>query len=250
MHARGYVGRLRLIGIARPSSVAILSRVNARDTTTNKALIVWGGWDGHQPAEVAALCAKILAEVGFEVEVSQTLETLADREKLKSLKLLVPVWTMGKITDDQCNAVLEAVRDGMGLAGCHGGMCDAFRENTDWQFMTGGQWVAHPGNEFRYSVTIGPVPHSITEGIADFEVKTEQYYLHVDPAVNVLATTRFPTVDGPHAANGPVEMPVIWTKLWGRGRVYFNALGHTDKVLEQEPVKTLLRRGLVWAGIL
>ncbi len=250
VHARGYIGVSRVLSIAGPSSVAILSRVNARDATTNKALIVWGGWDDHQPAEVAALCAKILAEEGFEVEVSQTLETLSDREKLKSLKLLVPVWTMGKISAEQCNAVLEAVRDGMGLAGCHGGMCDAFRENTDWQFMTGGQWVAHPGNEFRYAVTIGPERHLITEGISDFEVETEQYYLHVDPAVKVLATTRFPTFDGPHAANGPVEMPVIWTKFWGRGRVYFNALGHTAKVLEQEPVKTLLRRGLVWAGTL
>ena len=146
-----------------------------RDITTNKALIVWGGWDGHQPAEVAALCARILAEEGFEVEVSQTLETLADREKLKSLKLLVPVWTMGRITDDQCNAVQEAVRDGMGLAGCHGGMCDAFRENTDWQFMTGGQWVAQPGNDgTRHTVRIANTESSLTRGIADFEVSTEQ----------------------------------------------------------------------------
>ena len=194
------------------------------------------------------LCERLLLEEGFEVEVSDTLESLADSDKIRCLSLIVPVWTMGKITDAQCHSVLQAVESGVGLAGCHGGMCDAFRENTDWQFMTGGQWVAHPGNEFKYAVKMGPVRHSITEGVADFEVETEQYYLHVDPAVKVLATTRFPTFDGPHAANGPVDMPVIWTKQWGKGRVYYNALGHTAQVLEQEPVRTLLRRGFRWAA--
>lgn len=202
----------------------------------------------HYPEQVAALCKQLLIDIGFDVEVSNTLQSFEDSVKLQSLSLIVPVWTMGKISDAQCSSVLQAVESGVGLAGCHGGMCDAFRENTDWQFMTGGQWVAHPGNEFKYSVKMGPVPHSITDGIADFEVETEQYYMHIDPAVKVLATTRFPTVDGPHAANGQVDMPVIWTKFWGKGRVYYNALGHTPNVLNQEPVKTLLRRGFQWAG--
>ena len=222
--------------------------MNQSDKTRGKALVVWGGWEGHHPKEVAALCERLLLEEGFEVEVSDTLESLADSDKIRCLSLIVPVWTMGTITDAQCHSVLQAVESGVGLAGCHGGMCDAFRENTDWQFMTGGQWVAHPGNEFKYAVKMGPVRHSITEGVADFEVETEQYYMHVDPAVKVLATTRFPTFDGPHAANGPVDMPVIWTKQWGKGRVYYNALGHTAQVLEQEPVKTLLRRGFRWAA--
>jgi type 1 glutamine amidotransferase len=143
---------------------------------------------------------------------------------------------------------MDAVIGGVGLAGCHGGMCDAFRDNTDWQFMSGGQWVAHPGNEFSYAVKIGPKPHAITEGVPDFQIHTEQYYLQVDPAVRVHATTRFPLVDGPHAVNGPVEMPVIWTKLFGNGRVYYNALGHSAAVLEQEPVQTLVRRGFQWAA--
>jgi uncharacterized protein len=213
-----------------------------------KALIVWGGWDGHDPQRVAALFAGLLNADGFAVEVSDTLASFDGREALQNLSLIVPIWTMGRITDTQCKNVCDAVASGVGLAGCHGGMCDAFRENTDWQFMTGGQWVAHPGNEFRYSVQIGPTPHEITKGIAGFDVNTEQYYMHVDPAMRVLATTRFPTADGPHAPNGPVDMPVIWTKLFGRGRVYYNALGHNAKVLDQEPVRTLMRRGFAWAA--
>jgi hypothetical protein len=145
--------------------------------------------------------------------------------------------------------VLEAVESGAGLAGCHGGMCDAFRDNTDWQFMTGGQWVAHPGNDgVRYTVRITHTDHPITAGIADFDVASEQYYLHVDPAVRVLAVTRFPVADGPHVPNGAVEMPVLWTKLYGKGRVFYDALGHTAKVVASEPNLTIMRRGFKWAA--
>ncbi len=120
-----------------------------------KALIVWGGWDGHQPKEVAEIFREVLASEDFEVEVSDTLEAFADAEKLLGLDLIVPVWTMARIEQQLVNNVSAAVQSGVGLAGCHGGMCDAFRENVDWQFMTGGQWVAHPGNDgVEYTVNI------------------------------------------------------------------------------------------------
>jgi type 1 glutamine amidotransferase len=212
------------------------------------ALVVWGGWDGHEPRAVAELLVRLLREEDFTVEVADSLEAFDDARRLAALSLIVPNWTMGKITDAQCRNVCDAVASGVGLAGCHGGMCDAFRDNTDWHFMTGGQWVAHPGNEFRYRVKVGPTPHETTAGVEDFEVDTEQYYMHVDPAVRVHATTRFPTAGGPHAGNGPVEVPVVWTKTWGAGRVYYNALGHRAAVLEREPVRGLLRRGLAWAA--
>jgi uncharacterized protein len=216
------------------------------------ALIVWGGWNGHQPREVAAIFARVLRDDGFDVEVSDTLDALRDADKLNRLNLIVPVWTMGKIEKEQAEPVFRAVRDhGVGLAGCHGGMCDAFRENTEWHFMTGGQWVAHPGNDgVRYAVRIGPATSPITEGISDFQVASEQYYMHVDPAVKVLATTRFPTpgAGGPHEPNGVVDMPVVWTKLYGRGRVFYNSLGHQAGVVESEPCLTIMRRGFAWAA--
>ena len=213
------------------------------------ALIVWGGWDGHQPEEVAQIFARVLREQGFEVEVSDTLDALLDRERVMALSLLVPVWTMGKIGGEQLKNACDAVAAGAGIAGCHGGMCDAFREATEWQFMTGGQWVAHPGNDgVRYTVNIRDREHPITQGVNDFEVASEQYYMHVDPAVKVLATTRFPVADGPHAGNGPVDMPVVWTKLHGRGRVFYNSLGHQANIVASEPNLTLMRRGFAWAA--
>jgi type 1 glutamine amidotransferase len=214
-----------------------------------KALIVWGGWDGHQPEAGARVFERVLREEGFEVEVSNTLDALADRAKVMALSLIVPHWTMGRITGEQIKPVLEAVAGGVGMAGCHGGMCDAFRDNTDWQFMTGGQWVAHPGNDgVKYTVRVTEPGHPVMAGISDFEVASEQYYMHVDPAVKVLATTRFPVADGPHVSNGAVEMPVVWTKSYGKGRVFYDALGHTAKVIESEPNLTILRRGFAWAA--
>lgn len=216
---------------------------------SKKALIVQGGWDGHQPKEVAEVFRRVLSEDGFQVEVSDTLDAFKDEAKLMGLNLIVPVWTMGKITGEQVRPVLKAVESGVGIAGCHGGMCDAFRENCDWQFLTGGQFVAHPGNQIDYTVKIAPISSPLTEGIQkEFKVHSEQYYMHVDPAIKVLAYTEFPTADGPHVGNGHVDMPVVWTKTFGKGRVYYNSLGHDEKIVSSEPMLTLMRRGFQWAA--
>jgi type 1 glutamine amidotransferase len=215
------------------------------------ALIVWGGWNGHQPKEVAEVFRGLLAAEGFNVEVSDTLDAFKDEAKLMNLDLIVPIWTMGEITAEQVNPVLKAVRDGgVGIAGCHGGMCDAFRKNCDWQFMTGGQWVAHPGGDnVKYKIHIKDPDHPVTKGMKDFDVASEQYYMHVDPAIRVLATTTYPTagVDGPHNPNGFVEVPQVWTKYYGKGRVFYNALGHHADIFDIPQAKELMRRGFKWA---
>lgn len=214
-----------------------------------KALIFFGGWDLHQPEQVAQVFERICSELGMSVELSSSLAVLADLPKLQTFRVIIPCWTMGTITPEQQAGVCAAVRGGLGMAGCHGGMCDAFRDATDWQFMTGGQWVAHPGDDgLEYTVRISNLRHEITAGIGDFVVRTEQYYMHVDPANQVLATTRFPIADGPHVPNGEVEMPVLWTKYYGRGRVFYSALGHSAAVVSAEPHRTLLKRGVKWAA--
>src|SRR5438105_1965780 len=132
---------------------------------SKSALIVWGGWDGHQPEQVAGILADALRSHEFKVEVSDTLDSYKDLEKLKTLDLIVPIWTMGKITNEQLNPLCEAVKSGVGIGGCHGGMCDSFRDATEYQFMTGGQWVAHPGNDgVEYTVHITDPNHFITQG--------------------------------------------------------------------------------------
>lgn len=214
-----------------------------------KALILWGGWDGHQPQLVMERFREFLESNDFDVEISNTLDVLMDRDKLLALDLFVPEWTMGELPKEQVDPILEAVGAGVGVAGCHGGMCDAFRKNVAWQFMTGGNWVAHPGGDgVPYRVNIRNNSSPLTIGIKDFDVASEHYYLHVDPAVEVLATTRFPSVKWYHSTNGEVDMPVVWTKRWGHGRVFYNALGHHDDIFDIPEAWELMTRGMLWAA--
>ena len=215
-----------------------------------KALIFQGGWDGHDPRLVSARFGRILEAEGFDVEIYDTLDCLADREKLCEYDLIVPCWTGGEIPMEYTRNVSYAVGKGTGMAGCHGGMCDAFRQDTEWQFITGGQWVSHPGGDgVEYTVNVIHGANPLTEGIEDFPVKSEQYYLHVDPAIEVLATTRFPLVHYYHISNKKIDMPVVWTKYWGNGRVFYNSLGHHDDVFDNSPnAQELMRRGMLWAA--
>jgi len=212
-----------------------------------KALIVYGGWDGHDPEGVANVFADILRAEQFEVTISDQIDAfLAD---LSVYDLIVPVWTMGTLPREAEINVCNAVAAGAGIAGCHGGMCDAFRNSTDWQFMTGSQWVAHPGNSgVTYTVKMKHASSSsIIDGIADFDVTSEQYYIHVDPAVDVLATTVFKG-EGNHMANGEVEVPVVYTKKWGKGKVFYNSLGHNRYIFDIPEAKELMRRGFLYAA--
>lgn len=214
-----------------------------------KALIVWGGWEGHEPDKVALIIEEALKKNGVEVEVSTSLQTFSDAQKLAGFDLIVPIWTMNSESGTDLQPLCDAVRNGAGIAGCHGGMCDAFRLDTEYQFMTGGQWVAHPGDDgTEYTVHVTEPNHYITRGIPDFGVRSEQYYLHIDPAIKVLATTHFPVADGPHVPNGDVEMPVVWTKYYGKGRVFYCSLGHQADTIASGPALEIMTRGLLWAA--
>ena len=140
----------------------------------------------------------------------------------------------------------RAVQSGVGLGGYHGGMCDAFREATEYQFMCGGQWVAHPGNIIDYTVNITRPDDPVMAGIADFPYRSEQYYMHVDPSNEVLATTTF---TGKYASwiDG-VVMPVVWKRHYGKGRVFYSSLGHVASEFEVPQMKTIVKRGLLWAA--
>ena len=156
-----------------------------------KALFIAGGWDGHEPQQCSKIFVDFLESKGWNVHYSETLDSLLDEEIMKGLDLIVPVWTMGEISKEQSEAIRDAVRSGVGLAGWHGGMCDAFRNDTEYQFLTGGQWVVHPGNVIPYSVNVKHDTNGFMEGLKDFNMESEQYYMHVDPSNEVLATTTF-----------------------------------------------------------
>jgi type 1 glutamine amidotransferase len=210
-----------------------------------EAMIVYGGWPGHDPDLCASMIRGWLKAEGFEVRLETTTEAFLD-PALKNLALIIPIYTMSKIEKPEALALCEAVKSGVGLAGHHGGMCDAFRDNVDYQFMCGGQWVAHPGNIIDYKVDVTRPDDPVMAGIDSFEYRSEQYYMHVDPAIEVLATTTFnadhaPWVDG-------VVMPVVWKKRFGQGRVFYSSLGHRAYELDIPEVRTLMTRGMLWAA--
>lgn len=211
-----------------------------------RALIVWGGWEGHEPKQCAEIFAPWLQSQGYEVIVSHTLDTYTDKDLMQSLNLIVPIWTMGTITPEQEAGLLDAVRSGVGIAGWHGGMGDSFRNNTEYQFMVGGQWVAHPGNIIEYEVNIIKPEDPIVAGLSDFKMHSEQYYMHVDPSNEVLATTTF---SGEYCEwiAGTV-MPVVWKRRYGKGRVFYSSLGHVAKDFEVPEALEIMKRGMLWAS--
>ena len=210
-----------------------------------KALIVWGGWDGHTPERSANIVGDMLTRHGFSVAIEPTTEAFADAT-LAENDLIVPAVTMSRIEKEELTNLLAAVRAGSGLAGFHGLMCDSFRNETDYQFMTGGQWVAHPGNIIDYTVDVTRPDDPIMAGLTSFPYRSEQYYMHVDPSNEVLATTTFKgdlfdEIEG-------VVMPVVWTRRFVKGRVFYSDLGHVADEFSVPQMATIFERGALWAA--
>ncbi|MGB8939312.1 MAG: ThuA domain-containing protein [Streptomyces sp.] len=221
---------------------------SSRTTATKRALVVRGGWDGHTPVAATDRYVTTLKEDGYAVTVSDSLDSYLDADLLTATDLVVQCWTMGEITGPQVEGLSRAVRAGTGLAGWHGGIIDAFRAETRYQLMTGGQFVYHAREFITFEVV--PVPdkadHPVLAGVDAYTVTTEQYYLHVDPAIEVLATSLYgPDPDHPELLGTPV--PVTWTRHWGEGRVFVTTLGHGLADLEVPQTDAMIRKGMAWA---
>ncbi|MDP6453245.1 MAG: ThuA domain-containing protein [SAR202 cluster bacterium] len=217
--------------------------------------MVWGGWPGHSPKECTELFGPWLEEQGYDVEITDSMDVYLDLDKLKALSLIVPVWTQGEITREQTSNLLEAIASGVGISGWHGCMADSYRTAVDYQFMVGGQWVSHPGGYIDYEVNITDHDDPITTGLDDFSMHTEQYYMHVDPSNEVLATTTFKgdqQISGMAPYPSPwiagCEMPAVWKRRWGEGRVFYSSLGHKLDDFEVPEVMEITRRGMLWAS--
>lgn len=212
---------------------------------TKRALFIAGGWDGHQPKETSTLFGQLLQDSGYHAQISETLDVLLDDAYMATVDLLVPVWTMGEISRPQLDGLLRAAERGTGIGGWHGGMGDAFRASTEYQFLTGGQWVAHPGDIIDYTVEIADTGDPITAGLGAFRMRSEQYYMHVDPSNHVLATTTFSGDIYPWIAG--TTIPVAWTRQYGPARIFYCSLGHKLSDFDVPEAREIVRRGLHWA---
>ncbi|MFP4357943.1 MAG: ThuA domain-containing protein [Puniceicoccaceae bacterium] len=206
------------------------------------AILIHGGWEGHEPAAFARRFGDALEGLGYELARADSLDVLDDVERLARADLIVPFWTMGGLSGEREKNLSQAVRAGTGLGGIHGGMGDAFRGSIEYEWMVGGHFVGHP-HVGTYSVRVTRPEHPVVEGLPGiFDYDSEQYYMLIDPAVDVLAATTY-RHDGRE-----IDMPVIWTRGWGLGRVFYSALGHVMAEFDQYPdVFEATLRGLRWA---
>lgn len=209
-------------------------------------LYVYGGWEGHEPKQCKDIFVSWLQSEGANVILSDSLSIYKDQELMSKVDLIIQTWTMGTIKHDEEMALLNAVKNGVGLAGWHGGLGDSFRSNTEYQFMVGGQWVAHPGNIIDYDVDIIDQEDPVTHGLSTFHMKSEQYYMHVDPAVKVLATTTMKGTGAPWIEG--VVMPVVWKKMYGDGRVFYSSLCHVASDFDVPEALEIMKRGILWAA--
>jgi uncharacterized protein len=216
-------------------------------TESKRALVVRGGWEGHEPVVTTDLFVPFLRDNGYKVETSDTLSVYEDAARLAATDLVVQCWTMGEITKEQCEGLVGAVRAGTGFAGWHGGIVDAFRGNVDYTLLTGGQFLMHPSGFSDHAVTLASdrAAHPVIAGLSDFRVHTEKYWMATDGDIDVLATTEFaPDEHRPHA----VTMPAVWTRTVRAGRVFVSTIGHKPDDFDVPEVRALTERGLLWAS--
>jgi type 1 glutamine amidotransferase len=230
-------------------------------TGGRKALVVRGGWDGHQPTEATEEFIPFLKEHGFEVQVEESTKVYADAEYLSTVDLIVQTMTMSTIEKEEFEGLRAAVEAGTGLAGWHGGIADSFRNTSQYLQMIGAQFAEHPGkhpderigeqsdNYVPHTIDITELgrSHEITSGIEDFELTTEQYWVLHDDYLDVLATTT-QAVRPWDPWNRPIVSPAIWTRQWGNGRIFVSTPGHRVEILRDPNVRTVIERGLLWAA--
>ncbi|MHC2186937.1 ThuA domain-containing protein [Rathayibacter agropyri] len=231
-------------------------------TTSGKtALVVRGGWDGHQPVEATELFLPFLRENGYDVRVEESTAVYADETFMTTVDLIVQSNTMTSIQWEEFLGLRAAVERGTGLAGWHGGIADSYRDNSDYLQLIGGQFASHPGKHpdertgeqsdnyvpHTIEMTALAVDHPITQGISDFELVTEQYWVLHDDYNDVLATTT-QAVRPWDPWKRPITSPAIWTRLWGEGRIFVSTPGHRVEILQDENVRTIIERGMLWAS--
>jgi type 1 glutamine amidotransferase len=230
-------------------------------TTQKTALIVRGGWDGHQPVETTDSVLPFLEEHGYDIRVEDSPAVYADAEYMAGVDLVVQINTMNTIEKDELAGLIAAVTAGTGLAGWHGGIADSYRNSADYLQLIGGQFAHHAGkhpserigeqsdNYLRHTINIAPekAEHPIVAGIADFELVTEQYWVLSDSYNDVLATTTVEAREFDPWHHSFVT-PAVWTRLWGKGRIFVSTAGHRLEVLDDPNVRTIVERGLLWAS--
>jgi type 1 glutamine amidotransferase len=200
----------------------------------------------HDFAQTSARLVEILTEAGIRAEVATDVDgRLTD---LSDTDLLVvnagDPWrgeSHARGAPAAARAGLASALDrGVAVLAVHAAI-SSLRDYDGWRAAVGGDWVAgtsgHPPIG-PAEVSIEPVAHPITAGLADFVLVDERYTgLAVDLDIVGLASHR-------HAG---ATFPLLWAHGYGRSRIVYNALGHDTRSYESPTQRELIRRAASWA---
>lgn len=226
-----------------------------------QALVVRGGWDGHQPIETTDIFIPFLEQNGFKVRIEDSPAIYADAEFMACVDLIQQTNTMNTIEKEEFAGLQAAIVNGTGFGGWHGGIVDSYRNSSDYLQMLGGQFASHPGKlpeeridgqsdnfvPFTVNMTDLGKAHPITSDLSDFDLVTEQYWILHDDYNDVLATTTQKVRSGDPWSR-EITSPAIWTRNWGKGKIFVTTCGHNLEVVLDKNVRTVIERGLLWAS--
>lgn len=217
------------------------------------ALVVRGGWSGHQPVASTDRFIPVLRDRGFAIEISDSLDAYADARLMQRANLILQMWTdtedpsRSPFSADMARNLHQAVTRGAGFTGWHGGIIDSFPASRLYHELTGAQFLNHPGDCIDFQVNIAAWDDPVVSGIGNFRVsRTEQYNLLVHPGNLVLATSTF--CSGHAGVYEGMVMPAIWKRRCGAGRVFISAIGHQPSDFDNPALRTVTERGILWAA--
>ena len=203
-------------------------------------LLVFVGTEGiyHEHAGNGQFLTKMLnASDEITATFSQDYDVLADG--LGAYHAALFYTDVGELTAAQETGLLRFIKEGGGFFGLHTAAA-SFRESEGYHGMLNGFFNGHsPYMDF--TVTVSDAAHPITEGISDFNVTDELYYLkHDASASHHLMQAYDETKDETHV--------MAFHHTYGAGRVFYFALGHDMAVLENPSFQAVIRRGALWVG--
>ncbi len=218
--------------------------------TAERALVLWGGYPGHQPEEAVERFVPFLKNGGFDVVVANDLAAYADARLMSGLSLILQNWTKGDLTPDQFQGLSDAVRSGAGLVGWHGGLCDAFRHMPEYQFMTGGS-----GSLTRAEARLA-TPSILRQAPPRIRSWPDWAHSTSFPSSTTWQSTRRSRYSRQPRSAGGAEapwineavIPAVWRRRWDHGRVFYMSWGHQASDFDVEPARVIAERGLLWAA--
>ena len=213
------------------------------------ALVVRGGWEGHCPVETTDSFLPFLEKSGYQTVISDTLDFYLDADLIAATDLILQCWTMGRIVGRTRRRAVGGRAGGTGLAGWHGGIVDAFRGRPEYLQLVGGQFAAHPGgirrSQRRHRARAAPTTRSSPVCPIASTCTPSSTGCSADDLDDVLATT---TIRGRRHLGPSGDLPAVWTRRWGCGRVFVCTVGHAVEDLLTPEIRTIVRARSVVGG--